>query len=322
MKKFIIPAIAASAFMLYSCSTTQLASQADSDDVYNTTATARVIQPRVAPAQTADDIATSDDRTYRTDEQLYGGGNYTDRDYEDNYRYGYASRINRFYYNSPWRTYYDYYGSNYYPWYSYQYDPFFYDPWAYRPGLWVGINSFPRGIFGYNYGYYGYSGYGYMGPYSYYNTYPGYRYGYGNGGYFGGYNASNPRPNRGGNDAYRPINRGTIITGGQARTSTNSSGNRVNRDNNQPSSTNTRPRPNDPNSQSSRREAGTTSSTRPAQTERPARVQREAPPARTTRETYTPPPSDNSGSSRSSGGNSGSSGGSNSGGGRPSRGGR
>ncbi|MBC7914473.1 MAG: hypothetical protein H7Y07_10165 [Pyrinomonadaceae bacterium] len=206
MKRVLLPILAGSVLILSSCSTAQLAGQANSnDDVYYTQAKAKVVEaPAVKVQPTEDNQANSKaDNSYRTQEELYGGRDYSDRDYDDTYRYGYASRLNRFYYNSSWRTYYDYrYSNGYNPWYTYNYDPFFYDPWNYRRrvSVWVGINSYPRYYDSYyNYGYYG-SGYGngYWGPYSYYNSYPGY---YGSGRYYSGGGGvysrpSNPRPNR------------------------------------------------------------------------------------------------------------------------------
>lgn len=329
MKRLILPVFAVSAFLLSSCSTTQLARQADSsDDVYYTEAKAKIITPVVY------NEVNKQEQTYRTDEQLYGDEQYADNRFEDDYSY--SARINRFYYNSPYRPYYDYrYSYGYNPWYTYSYDPFFYDPWLYRPGisLWVGVGRYPRWN-NYHYGYYG-GGYnnGYWGPYSYYNTYPGYGYGgYYGGGYYGGnYRDNNPnyraRPNRGGSEYYgngSSGNRsgGTIVTGGDRRGSApGRNDGRVSSDNSQPAS-NTRPRPTPERSTRDRRDDGaTTSTSRPAPVERPARAERPTErytPPPSTRETYSPPPS-NSGRSSSGSSDGGSRG--SSGGGRPSRGG-
>jgi hypothetical protein len=213
MNKFLLPVLAVSATLLYSCSTTQLARQASSDDdVYYTEAKAIVVEPVVAEAsertnesanETSQPTARSE-QSYRTDEQLYGDVNDSDRYYDD---YSYSNRINRFYYNSPFRPYYDYrYDFGYNPWYTGYYDPFFYDPWFYRPGVSVWVGAYPRYRYGYNYGFYGSRfNNGFWGPYSYYNTYPGYGYGgyRRNGYYYGGgsgySNPSRPRPNREGN---------------------------------------------------------------------------------------------------------------------------
>lgn len=253
MKKLLLlPIFAVSALILSSCSTTQLAGQAPAgDDVYYTEAKAQVITKAPVTAQ-----ANQSEKSYRTDEQLYGDESSYDNRYNDDYYY--SSRINRFYYNSPYRSYYDNgYAFGYNPWYTYSYDPFFYDPWAYRPGvsLWFNIGR------PYYYGYYG-SRYnnGYWGPYSYYDVYPGYGYGgyyggyYGNGG--GRYNApSNPRPNResGVGRAYDRIettqgNGGIINTGRPNRGSAvqnNQPNGRVSSDRNnttsQPAATSSRP---------------------------------------------------------------------------------
>src|SRR5690606_38787173 len=146
------------------CSTTQLAQQANNDDVYFTEAKAKEI-----PAYTA-----KEDRqpNYRTDEQLYGGEDHAYDDYSD--RGEYAARIDRFYYNSPWRGYYD-------SWYSY--DPWYDFGWGfnswYRPGFSISLGWGSPWYYGNFYwgGYYGYPYYSrYWGPVSYYNYYPGYGY--------------------------------------------------------------------------------------------------------------------------------------------------
>jgi len=304
MKRLLLPVFAISALVLGSCSTQKVAQQGG-DDVYFTEAKAKEVTFAVRQER-------QEERSYRTDEQLYGGGDYaTDRYYDDyNYDYGYASRISRFYGRSSWRSaYYDsWYAYGYYPWYTYRYDPFYYDPWYYRPGVsvWVGLGTYPRyGWYDNNYwGYYG-SPYAsnYWGPYSYYNVYPGT-------GYYGGYYSSGrnnpnyrPRPSRGGSDVYGPSNRGTIITGGQPRNSSNgrtSSTDEANR----PTS---RPRPSGPD-YNSPRSTPSTSSTRESQpstrAERPAPAERSAP---------APAPSNSGGSSGGGGGDNSRS--------RPSRGG-
>ena len=191
MKNLLLPVLAASALLLGACSSQKLAQDSSDDDVYFTSAKAKEI-----PVPVASNSQPQKEKSYKTDEQLYGGGNYTDQDYYDdyNYDYGYASRLNRFYGRSPWRSaYYDsWYSYGYYPWYTYRYDPFFYDPWYYSPGtsIWVGIGSYPRYGWHDNYywRYYGsYYNSPYWGPYSYNNVYPGY---YG-GGYYGGSNRHN-----------------------------------------------------------------------------------------------------------------------------------
>ena len=339
MKKLILPALAASALLLGACSTTQLAQQSNAeDDVYFTKAKAREVpNPVVSTENTQNTQNTRNERTYRTDEQLYGGGNYTDEYYSDyNYDYGYASRLNRFYDRSPWRSgYYDpWYSYSYMPWYTYRYDPFFYDPWYYSPGtsVWIGVGVYPRyGWYdNYYWGFYG-SPYSsrYWGPYSYYNVYPGYYGGgYYGGGYYGGVNQlpNRRRPNYtdpnyrsrpgSGSDGYTRAPR-TVGTDGQGRVMNGGSrGERWGNANSRPA----------PSSETSGRNSGRTSSTAPSRTERssnegsgssraarPERVEQSRP----SRETYSPPAS--SGPSRSSGGSSSGGGGGSSRSSRPSR---
>lgn len=311
MRKLIIPAIAAFAVVLGSCSTPQLAQQSTAvdDDVYSTQAKAKEVT--YAPVA---------ERNYRTDEQLYGGNDYSDSDYEENidydFDYGYASRINRFQYGSGYRPYYDnFYSYGYSPWYGYGYDPFFMDPWAFRPGysMWFGFGTF-GGAWGYNpWGYGNPYAYGnYWGPVSYGGFgYPGYGYGYG-GGYYGGVAArrNNPRPYLGSGNpgairdadrGTRPVGRvnGTGYTPGRGRTGTNG----------------TYARPTRPTTGAGTTRPGTATQSRPTRVERPARepyVDR-TPSTQSTRPTY-----DGGSSGRSSGGGS-TGGGGNS---RPSRGSR
>lgn len=195
MKRLLLPALASVSLLLGACSTNRLAQVSTNDDVYYSQAKAKEVE-----------YPQKNEQSYRTNEQLYGGGDYADDNVDYDYDYGYASRLNRFYYASPWRTYYD-------SWYSYSYDPWYsyrYDPWFYGSGLSLSFG------FGYPYytnyyspwGYYGYGNpyYGnYWGPVSYYGGYP-YGYGYG-GGYYGGGIASGrnnrSRPNMGtGNPNY------------------------------------------------------------------------------------------------------------------------
>lgn len=344
MKKFLLPVLAVPALLLSACSTTQLAGQAEAnDDVYYTEVRAKEIPPVVARTEPE----AAQEKSYRTDEQLYrdddySNDRYSNNRYNDDYYYDYSSRINRFYYNSPWRPYYDWgYSYGYNPWYTY--DPFFYDPWLFRPGVSLWVNyGYPRSWMYNNYGYYG-AGFnnGFWGPYSYYNTYPGYGYG---GGYYSDnnrrFNSPNyrPRPNRGGSETYRPSNGGgTVVTGGQPRGSSNGGtivtggqarspreGDRVSRDNSPDSDTRVS-RTRRPDSAPAREGRTSTSNEAPAptrtRTERPAPAPRERyTPPPSTRESYSPPPS-NSGSGSSSGGGGRSSGGSSGGSGRPSRGG-
>lgn len=175
MKRNLLPALATAILLLGACSTNKLAQQSTTDDVYYSQAKAKEV-----------DYTSQGSPNYRTDEQLYGGGDYrNDDDYDYDFDYGYAARLNRFYYGSPYRSYYDsWYTYSYDPWYSSWYSPYgYYDSWAYSPGvsLWLGLGNFGGSMWGYNpWGYYGYgypSYYGnYWGPISY----------YGYGGYYGG----------------------------------------------------------------------------------------------------------------------------------------
>lgn len=179
MKRLLLPAFASVSLLIAACSTTnQLAQQGNNDDVYASNARAKEV-----------DYSRQPERSYRTDEQLYGGDDYRD-DVDYDFDYGYAARLNRFQYASPWRSYYDnWYTYSYDPWMSYRYDPYFYGSglsmsFNYGFGGYPFYSSYysPWGIYGY-----GYSPYGnYWGPISYYGGgyYPGYGYGYG--GYYGG----------------------------------------------------------------------------------------------------------------------------------------
>ena len=331
MKKLLLPVFAVSALLLNSCSTTQLAGQADSnDDVYYTEAKAKVIQPPAERVQ-----SSTPNKSYRTDEQLYGD-EYSDNSYRNNRYdddYTYSSRINRFYYNSPYRPYYDYrYSYGYNPWYTYSYDPFFYDPWLYRPGVsvWIGTGRYWSP---YNYGYYG-SRYnnGYWGPYSYYNTYPGYNYGgryYSGGGYYNGGVYNNPnhraRPDResgmgrsGNNDPQTGIyipstgrpNRSSVNPNRTPDGRISSSDQGSSGASSQPSSTSSRPN----------RPSRTQEAAAPRQQTAPA--PRPEPREYSRPERSSSPAPSSSGSSSGGGSSNGSSSGGSSSGSRPSRGGR
>lgn len=334
MKKLILPAIAACAVLLGSCSTMQVAQQStDNDDVYNAQGKAREV-----------DYPVASEKRYRTEEQLYGGNDYatSDTDYSANsyntdeyndydYDYGYASRIDRFQYASPWRNYYnDWYTYSYNPWYGYGYDPFFYNQGLFRPGysMWFGTGLFGGGFglgFGYNSWGYGYPYYGgYWGPTSYYGGgYGGYGYGYGYGGYgYGGVIANRnnkPRPYVGsGNPATRAgadrNTRPNVSYGNDGRVS--GIYRRPTRNVSQGTTVDGRP------SSGATSNTPTRSVRRPSSTEQsqPTRVERtERAPAQRAEPTYTP--STRSSSPSSGGGYSGGGGG---GGGssRPTRGGR
>lgn len=200
-------------FVISACSSSRLAQKTDiNDDVYNMAAKAKEM-----PVYVANEAPAKADKDYRTEEQLYGdryNNSYNSYDYYDG---TYASRINRFHNNSPWRN--SYYDS----WYNYSYSP-----WSYRynrgynygPGVSIYIGSTPSWEYNpyanYRYDpYWGYipyspynSGSRYWGPYSYNNYYPGYSYGgiYNNGGYNTPSNNSNSRsrPNREGVNSDNP----------------------------------------------------------------------------------------------------------------------
>ncbi|MEJ5995317.1 hypothetical protein WG904_12900 [Pedobacter sp. Du54] len=295
--------LAVSALLVTSCSTSKLAkNNAIQDDVYNTTAQAKEYK-EAAPVE---QIAQTDQRT----DDYYGTSDpYYDMDY--------ATRINRFYYANPWRTYYDgYYGYSPFGFNNF-YSPFYGNAFGWNDGYY---NNFYNS---YNYwGYYGAPYYNnYWGLYSYYNPYlwGGGYYG-GGGGYYGNIgggirNSANygPRPTRGSENGINRAN-GSSYTGGS-----NGIGDRV-------SSAGSRAeRYNPTNGSTAGRPSGTTTSSTPTRsTERDSRPTRsnDAP----SRPTYTPPvqssPPPSSSSSGSRGGSSGSSSsGSSSGGGRPTRGG-
>lgn len=304
--------LAVSALLVTSCSTSKLARNgANDDDVYLTTARAKeYIQAPVAslpPVETTENTNQAVDEYYGTSDPYY------DMDY--------STRINRFYYASPWRTYYDgFYGYGYANGF---YDPF-YDSYFGMYNVWNPFFGPPFGS-GFYYGSY-WNGWGpgfwrpnYWGPVSwggYYGGYPG-------GGYYGSIgggivrNNANygPRPTRGSENG---INR-TGFSGGMNNgipdrmSSGNSRAERYNPNNNAASSNSGRTSSATPTSSTPSR--GSAADSRPTRSN-------DAP----TRSTYTPPaqssppPSSSrgsSGSSSSSGGGSSSS----SGGGRPTRGG-
>jgi hypothetical protein len=155
--------LAVATVALASCSVPRLAQEDNStDDVYNSVAQAQVYTPP-APKQSAQYKDTSSyDDDYVTSDPYY------DMDY--------SSRINRFYYGSPFRGYYDPF---YYDYYGYN----GFSPW-YGPGLsmsfgWGWGNSYFN-----NYLHNPYFGWGIYSPY--YAWSPFYGGGYLGGGYYGG----------------------------------------------------------------------------------------------------------------------------------------
>lgn len=280
--------LATTAMVVVSCSTPKLANRtAMQDDVYHSVAQAREYRA-VEPIQITTDSA-----------DYYGSD-------EPNYDMDYSSRINRFYYASPWRTYYDdYYGYNPYSFNAY-YSPY---GWGFGLGFNYGFNNWYNPYS--NWAYYGSPYYGsFWGPYSYYNPY--YGGGFLGGGHWGGgfignivSRPNNPRPSRGSeNNIYRgngangnpSSSRPIGSTAGRSRAEMYNPSNNGTSNARPNSSSNARP---------TRGDNG--SSARPTRTS-------EAPPPRPS---YTPPPaSSNSGGGRSSG-----SGSSSSGSARPTRGG-
>ncbi len=206
MKRLIIPTLLSAGLLLGACSTSQMAQQSY-DDVYGGKAKAVVVERPVMM-----------DRDYRDGGQSYGQadygndgdyGNYQDSGVDYDYDYGYASRLDRFNYGNPSRSYYD-------GWYSYMYDPWidygynygmntsFNVGWGMGWGGGIGLgfgwgrpywSNFysPWGFYGY-----GYPGWGnFWGPVSYYGWgWPGYGYGWGGGMWGPGWGFAGGRPNR------------------------------------------------------------------------------------------------------------------------------
>lgn len=201
--------LAAATVVLASCSAPRMAQQSnDSDDVYNSVARAKeYVQP--VPSQSAQ----YKDNTHQNDD--YGNSDpYYDMDY--------SSRINRFYYGSTFRNYYDPYYNDYYGYNSFS-------PW-YSSGFSLGFGwGWGNSYFG-NYWNSPYFGWGINSPYYAWNPYygGGYLGGYYGGGYYGGGYANNlrgnttygPRPDRGRENGvgYSPgANSGNYIGRGATR---------------------------------------------------------------------------------------------------------
>lgn len=301
------------ALLVASCSTPKLAqNSAIDDDVYGTVAKAKEYKQAdpVQPTQ-------ADNSAYTTSDPYY------DMDY--------ASRIDRFYYGSPYRNYYDpyynYYGYN--SWYGY--GPYYgYSLGGYFNNIYYNWYN-PYSYYGWGNPYYG----SWWGPYSYYGGgYWGGGYwggGYWGGGYYAGrgsYNNPNygARPSRGSeNGVGRASGRGNYYGGGVSSgipsraNNGNGNGTTVTRSRAEmynPATNGTTTRPSGTSSTYDRpTRGGSTTDSRPTRSEAPSRPQ----------PTYNPPPQQSSpppssgGGGRSGGGSSGGGGG---GGGRPTRGGR
>lgn len=161
--RLITSMLAAVTVMMASCSAPRLAqTNTVNDDVYNS----------VAQAQEYVEPTPSEASQYREDAQYdeYGSS-------DPFYDMDYSSRINRFYYGSPFRSYFDPF---YYDYYGYNsiYGMNYFSPW-YRPGFSMGFG------FGWGWGNYGW---GVFSPYYAWNPYYGGGYlGGMYGGYYGGY---------------------------------------------------------------------------------------------------------------------------------------
>ena len=168
MKPYHLPnsLIAAIAILASSCSTPNLAQKgAIADDVYNTTAQAKVYTP-VDPVQNQANNNVTED--------YYGKS-------DPNYDMDYSSRIDRFYYGNPVRGYYDpyynYYGYNNFYGYNNLNSPYgfyyggglgpYYNNWFNNPYYgWNGNPYYNGGFYGAPYYYNNYWN-NYWGPYSY-----------------------------------------------------------------------------------------------------------------------------------------------------------
>ena len=272
---FLTSTLAATALLVASCSTQKLAQNNTADDVYNTTAQARVYK-YAPPVQTAQIDTSRYDANYRSSDESY------DMDY--------ASRIDRFYYGSPNRVYFD----DYYNFYGYN---SWYNPYDWSLGFNYGW-GFNRWLNPYSaWGFYG-SPYfmNTWGPYSYWGG--GFGGGYWGGSYWGGggwggniivrNDNYRPRPNRGTDgSSTRPTGRFNGYTPARG-----SASNGVGRP--------TRPQSYNP---------ATNGATRPTNTSggRPSRMNEGMSRPTPTRESYSPPsrpsspPPSNSGSGSSGG---------------------
>ncbi|TDQ10978.1 hypothetical protein [Pedobacter metabolipauper] len=340
--------LALATIVVTSCSAPRVAQQnVGDDDVYNSNAQAKVYTP--APARNSNVITDVSQLSKSQIEELKrqdllaqreeAKAKYENENYEESY-YGtsdpyydmdYSSRINRFYYSSSWRGYYDpYFYNNWYspfsvgigfsPYYGGGWNSSFNMGWGYLNSPYWGVNNWGWNNWGWN-NYYGGG---------FYNNYYGGGYyggiGYGGGGiYGGGYytgrttSTPNPRPyvgrdnGVGSNRTPRPSGTRSDVNGNPI------SGLADRADRYNGSVNNGRPARGTSNTQDGRtqtqsRPVRTTENNSPTRaTERPTYT----PPTRTSeRPTYTPPTRTESSGSSSSGSSSGG------GGARPTRGGR
>ncbi|WP_316805638.1 hypothetical protein [Pedobacter nototheniae] len=180
--KFLPIVMIAAAGLVASCSTSKLAQNSTSDDVYNSVAKAREVEYVAPQAQQQQQQQQQDQYQSDYNDDYYGTSNpYYDMDY--------SSRINRFYNGYSWQGYYDPYFDNYY--YNNNYLGYGLGAYnGYGLGLGLGWNSgFGwNGGFGWGGGFYGnswgnpYYGWNSWGPNSYYD-----RFGWGGGWYGGGW---------------------------------------------------------------------------------------------------------------------------------------
>lgn len=301
--------LAVTALFVTACSTPKMAQKnAIQDDVYNTSAQAKEYIAQVPMQNTPIDSSAVND--------YYGTS-------DPRYNMDYSSRIDRFFYASPWRTYYDdYYGYN-----------SFYSPYTYSlNGYWG--NAYNNWLNPYAWNYFGSPFYNpYWGIYSNYNYFGGGYYGgyygggfYGNGGYVGrgNFNANyGARPSRGSENGVGRTN-GTSYTGSGSISSRANNGT----SNNGNVTTRSRAEMYNPNNgtTTSRSNGNSTSNTPTRSTSsdsRPTRSNDVQPPTRSSAPTpsYNPPaqssPPPSSGGSRTESSSSGGGGG-----GRPGRGGK
>lgn len=302
--------LALATIVVTSCSAPRMAQQSTiDDDVYNSTAKAKIYTP--APVKPSQQSAAVIDEEEYAESDYYGTSDpYYDMDY--------SSRINRFYYSSPWRNYYDpYFYSGWYPQNGWSvgigYSPFYnnywnspYSGWGFASSPFWGWNNW-----GWNSNFYGggYYGGGFYGG------------GYYGGGFYTGRTTNVPdyrsRPGLGrenGVGSYRN-SLGRPSTG-RAATRSDANGNVISRQTRAERYAAENGNPGAPSRTSNRR---TQETAQPADNRRPARTET-APPARQpeSRPSYSPPPSRGSSGSGSSG--SGSSGGGGSRTGRAGRG--
>jgi uncharacterized membrane protein YgcG len=300
--------LALAAIVASSCSAPRIAQQNtnDDDDVYNTTAKVKVYTPApVKPAQSA----VADEQQYEESDYYGTSDPYYDMDY--------SSRINRFYYSTPWRSYYDpyFYGGGFYPSNGWSvgigYSPFYnsywnspYSGWGYASSPFWGYNNWGWNNYYYGGGYYGggYYGGGFLGG------------GYYGGGYYTGRTTNVPdyraRPSGGRENG---IGRGDYgrVSGRSTVTRSDANGNVISRqsraerynaaENNNPTAT----------TRTSNRRTQDAPQQQP-QSARPTRTESAAPPARQPESRPAPsysPPARSEGSSRGSSSGSGSSGG-------------